>query len=329
MRHFSSPSTDSPQTEMSPYYSYRSQKRESLEKPPKKRLHLHLHPFRYIFYLLLIISPLLFLRSIDWSFIPATFDAALSAFTKSPIKAPSETGLFNPQLSKNINALIGSNNQYQIGVSLIDISSGQTQTFGSNIPFEAASTGKIITACAFYHEVETGTADLNESMGDYTAQFQLQEMINDSDNSSWQLLVDAIGDQELQTYATSIGVTYDEPNNTLTPQAMATLLSKLYSGSLLNKTDTDQLLSYMQNTNDEELIPAALPSSVTVYHKYGLLDDELHDASILVDGGKAYVFVVYTKDSEGVQTNDPRVDIIHQLTKTVVETLFPGSYSTS
>ena len=50
----------------------------------------------------------------------------------------------------------------------------------------------------------------------------------------------------------------------------------------------------MQNTNFETLIPAAVPPGVGVFHKYGLLFGNLHDASILVQGDRAFVFVVYT-----------------------------------
>lgn len=226
--------------------------------------------------------------------------------------------------AKSINTILTQNSQYQIGVALTDISTGQTQSFGQAGPYEAASTAKIITACAYYHLVETGQAHLTDTVGDYTAAFQLKEMVNDSDNDSWADLIAAIGDSQLQAYATSIGIPYNEANNTLTPTAMAQLLSKLYAGKLLNTTDTAQLLSYMQHTNDEELIPAALPPEVTVYHKYGLLGDDLHDASIVVYNGHAYSFVVYTKDSTGYSDNDPRIALIHQLTRTVIQSVFPN-----
>jgi beta-lactamase class A len=257
-----------------------------------------------------------------------SYDAVVASIQNlTSKKSSTDSDVANSTLASSVNAILRQNSQYQIGIALINVETNQSQTFGTTGSFEAASTGKILTACAYYHLVETGEADLNDPMGSYTAQFQLQEMIKDSDNDSWQLIVNALGDKQLQAYATSIGIDYDEPNNALSPKAMATLLAKLYKGTLLNKADTAQLLSYMQGTNDETLIPAALPSSLTVYHKYGLLDDELHDASIIVDNGQAYSFVIYTKNKDGVISDDPRVDIFHQLTHTVVSSLFPGSYS--
>ncbi len=224
--------------------------------------------------------------------------------------------------TNSVNSIIQKNSQYQIGVALINLSNGQSQTFGITTPFEAASTAKILTACAYYHLAETGQVSLDNQLGTYDAQFQLQQMVNDSNNDSWSVLINAIGEDNLQAYATSIGITYDENTNTLSPLAMATLLKKLYDGELLNQVDTKQLLSYMQNTNDEALIPAAIPSLVTVYHKYGLLNGELHDAAILTKNNQAYTLVIYTKGAVDDSDDDQRTEIIHQLTQAITSSLF-------
>lgn len=226
-----------------------------------------------------------------------------------------------PALDSEINAIIDANSQYQIGVTLIDLSDGSSHQYGVQAPFEAASTAKVLAAAAYYHLVETGAVSLDDPLGDYTAGFQIKEMIQDSDNDSWSLIMDAVGFSELQSYAASIGVSYDPMNNTLTPSEMASIMAGLYGGKLLNQQDTAQLLSYMQNTNYESLIPAAVPAGITVFHKYGLLDDELHDASILTNGTNSYAFVVYTKGQD--ESDIPaRTDIFHQLTQAVVNALF-------
>lgn len=224
-------------------------------------------------------------------------------------------------LQKTLGAIIAVNPDTQIGIALENMTTGETQTYGVNAPFEAASTAKLITAAAYYHLVETGQASLTAAMGGYNAGFQIKEMINQSDNDSWSMLVSAIGDNELQAYAQSIGLDYQVNGNTLSPASMTNLLTKLYGGKLLNKTDTDQLLSYMQNTNDDTLIPAALNSNITVYHKYGLLNGELHDAAILTDGNQSYALVIYTKGAD--DSDDPqRTTMIHQITQDVTGAIF-------
>ena len=62
-----------------------------------------------------------------------------------------------------------------------------------------------------------------------------------------------------------------------------------------------QIRQMLQQSNNESwalinesLIPDAIPAGISVFHKYCLLFGNLHDASILVRGERAYVFVVYT-----------------------------------
>ena len=65
----------------------------------------------------------------------------------------------------------------------------------------------------------------------------------------------------------------------------------------------------------------ALPAGVTVSHKYGLLDDELHDAAILSASAGSYVLVVYTKGT-GLADVPQRTAVIHDITKAVTAALF-------
>jgi beta-lactamase class A len=231
-----------------------------------------------------------------------------------------------PDLDAKINGIIDANDQYQIGVALLNLSgdptTGQTvHQYGIQEPFEAASTAKVLAAEAYYHLVETGAASLDDQLGAYSAAFQLQAMIQQSDNDSWSLIEHAVGYQELTDYAASLGVNYNPNDNTLTTADMARILAGLYSGSLLNSADTAQLLSTMQDTNDETLIPAALPAGVTVYHKYGELGGELHDAAILTKDGHTYALVIYTK-AEDLGSVEERTDVIHQLTAAVSDAVF-------
>ncbi|MDQ0031765.1 serine hydrolase [Arthrobacter bambusae] len=252
---------------------------------------------------------------------PTRAAAAPAPTPVAPAPAQTAAGTVTPPLDAQINAIIDANSGYQIGVALIDLSNGSTHQYGVQEPFEAASTAKVLSAIAYYHLVETGAASLDDPLGDYTSGFQIKEMIQDSDNDSWSLIMDTIGHPELQAYATSIGISYDPENNTLTPAEMASIMGGLYGGKLLNQQDTAQLLSYMTNTNYESLIPAAVPAGITVFHKYGLLDDELHDASILTNGTSSFAFVVYTKGQD--ESDIPaRTDIFHQLTQAVVNSLF-------
>jgi beta-lactamase class A len=224
-----------------------------------------------------------------------------------------------PELDAEINAVIAANSGYQVGVALIDMADGEVHEYGVKTKFVAASTGKILAAAAYYHLVETGKASLAAPMGASTSGQQIRQMVQQSNNDSWALILAAVGHKGLINYAASMGIPYDRTVNSLTPAEMARILSELYSGRLLNAANTAQLLSYMQQTNYETLIPAAAPAGVSVFHKYGLLNGYLHDASVLVQGDRAYVFVVYTLGRDGEAA---RSRVFHELTSTVAAGLF-------
>lgn len=226
-----------------------------------------------------------------------------------------------PELDTRINALIEANSRHQLGVALIDVSDGVLHGYGVRDKFVAASTGKILAAAAYYDLVERGQASLEAPLGNSTAGGQIRQMVQQSNNTSWALILGAVGKQGLRNYAASFGIDYDRTLNTLTAAEMARTLELLYTGRLLNAGHTRQLLSYMQNTNFETLIPAAVPPGVSVFHKYGLLSGNLHDAGVLAKDGRAYVFVVYTLGKDLSDIED-RARAIRSLTEAVAAGLF-------
>jgi beta-lactamase class A len=233
-----------------------------------------------------------------------------------------------PSLQDSVDNILSEADEYRIGLALADVSGGAERTFGDENTFTAASTAKILTAAAFYHLVEEGQASLDGPMGDYDAAFQLKAMVNDSNNDSWLLLMDAVGHTQLTAYAASIGVTYDPEQNLLTAADMALILKKLYAGELLNKDNTAQLLSYMQDTNNEDLIPAGSRAGVDVHHKYGEVSGELHDAALLSYRGSTFALVIYTENPEGVP-DDGQAEVIRDLTRAVEDALFPVGLASS
>lgn len=249
--------------------------------------------------------------------------AATASPTAPPVTAAPTAAAtpFTPAFDAQINAIIAANSRYQVGVAIIDVKDGVAHEYGDKTKFVAASTAKVLAAAGYYNLVESGRASLTARMGSSTSGAQIRQMIQQSNNQSWALIQGAVGQKGLTAYAASFGITYDRTLNHLTPGETAKTLSMLYSGQLLNAEHTAQLLSYMQNTNFETLIPAAVPAGITVFHKYGLLFGNLHDASILVQGDKAYAFVVYTLGKDGSDAA-ARTRVIHELTQATAAGLF-------
>ena len=224
------------------------------------------------------------------------------------------------QAGAKVRSLIATDNDDTIGVAIENVKTGEVTTYGSTEQFEAASTEKVLSAVTYYHLVEKGMLSLDDTVGPYPASYQLQQMINQSNNDSWNAINDAVGgNDELQAYASSIGLQYNVNGNLMSTKDMATLLTKLYTGMLLNADHTKALLSYMQHTNDETLIPSVLPSGLTIYHKYGELTDGstnvLHDAAIVTDGANAYAIVVY---SDGKTGETARTELIAQIARNLL-----------
>ncbi|SDL18195.1 Beta-lactamase [Arthrobacter sp. ov407] len=224
-------------------------------------------------------------------------------------------------LPAEIQGIIGEHPGHRIGVAVMDTRDGQLQSYGDVKPYTAASTAKVLTAAAYYHLVEIGDKSLDTPLGAFNAAFQLKAMINASNNDAWLLLMQDIGYPNLTAYAATLGITYDPEKNLIAPPDMARLLTQLATGKLLNPGHTAELLGYMQHTNDEALIPAALAPGITVHHKYGVVQGYVHDAALLSAGDRSYAVVIYTWGPDDADSAD-RLDLIHDLTHQLTGALF-------
>ncbi len=227
-----------------------------------------------------------------------------------------QTATFNYSAMDNtIPNLISANPNIDISVAYINLQSGTTRHYGLNDVFVAASTAKVLTATAFLHQVEQGNASLSDPIGNSSAAKQLDAMVSQSDNQAWEDFNTSLGHPQLQAYASSIGLTsYNAESNTMTASDLALLFQKLYQGHLLNSADTRLVLGYMKHANEADYIPPAVPSSFTVYHKAGVLDDRLHDAAIIDNGTSPYVLVIFT-NGHGTFETDQRTQLIQAITK--------------
>lgn len=213
-----------------------------------------------------------------------------------------------------IDAIIAANPGVDISVSYVNLKKpAEIQSFGLETPFTAASTTKMISAVCLLKDVEAGKYTLNTTLGGNTVNWQLKQMINRSNNDSWELINSKIGYSRLQNCAKGIGLSsYKNLDNTVNSSDIARLLSNLYEGKSLNASNRELLLLYMQNTINEELIPPALPETATFWHKYGNFGGNLHDVAIVKDGDREYVIVIYTQ-RDGANYNI-QTQIIREIT---------------
>lgn len=223
----------------------------------------------------------------------------------------------------DIQAAIANNSNLDMSVSLTDLATGKSYTYGDNAGFSAASITKLITAVTYLHQIEQGHASLYDDVGGSTAQAQLETMIVDSDNDAWANLEAAVTLQTQQAFAASLGLTsYNAHDNTITSGDTALLLTRLWQGKVLNTIHTQQLLDWMQLANYRDFIVAAVPSDVTVYHKVGILDDRLHEAAIIKRGNHVYVLVIFSKDTSGLYDYSQGSTLFGDITKDSLRLVF-------
>jgi beta-lactamase class A len=234
----------------------------------------------------------------------------------NPISTSPLPQLLNIQNS--IQTVISSYPQLTWGVSFIDLNSKNVTNINGNKVFTGASTTKVLIACLLLNQVEAGKYNLDKSLNGATLKQLLQKMINQSDNDAWTALMNFIGFQYQQPYAQSIGIySYDVVNNRIDPNDMALLLEQLYAGKLLNPQDTSLLLSYMQHTNNDDLIPPAVPNGVKIYHKYGSFNNDLHDAAIIDNGKNPFILTIYSSTGSGTLSYTQRVGVFHKIVTAV------------
>ncbi len=246
---------------------------------------------------------------------------SLKSLTPSPQLSQPKTAITQTIATSRVKAAIqkvlDSHPELKFGVSLTDLDTDDHIDINGDQSFIAASTTKLITACSFLKNVQDGKDSLDEPVGIYPASYQLQQLINQSNNDSWDYFNNILGFQAQEPYAESIGAGSFKSNpNSWTANDMAKLLSQLYQGKLLDKNNTDLLLSFMHETIEERFIPPALPANAKVYHKTGNLDDLAHDGAIIDDGTHRYVLAIFS-DGQGNFDYDQRAAVFHDIVKAV------------
>lgn len=226
-----------------------------------------------------------------------------------------------------ITEIIEAHPDYNIGVSIVDVDTQNRIDLGSQASFTAASTTKLLTAALTMHEIEKDKLSLNTEINDSPVSWHLEQLINQSNNESWKALNHRFGENKMQSYAKSIGMTtYQYEGNTIAPKDTATLLAKLYSNKLMNEEHTNIILGHMVHTNEDSFIPAVADTeNIKVYHKYGWLDSNIHDVAVLATEENTWALAIYTNPKDNGNNSTTSREIIHQITQIVVDQLSPSS----
>jgi beta-lactamase class A len=198
-----------------------------------------------------------------------------------------------------------------------DLKSGKRVEHNPDTVRIAASTSKLITAAYFLNQIEAGKQTYDQKLGVYPIKFQLEQMVNQSNNVSWEYFYNHLGRQNIQKYAKSIGLNnFDISKNTITAGDMAVLLKKLYRRELLSGENTSYLISLMQKTEDDSFIPDAKKHTM-LFHKNGKLEVVVNEAIISTDPEHSFILSIYT-DGKDVWGYEKRRELFHAIINAVL-----------
>ncbi len=152
----------------------------------------------------------------------------------------------------------------------------------------------------------SGTLQYYKTGGYYTIDHLAKIMIQASDNSATNMLLDEIGGMEalnaasrkwglsstqMTTWLPDLGGT-----NTVSAKDMATLLYNLDNPKFLNDNSRYMIKQYMSNVHNGTLIQAGLPKGAEFLHKTGDIGKMLGDAGIVyAPNNRKYIVVILTQ----------------------------------
>jgi len=189
------------------------------------------------------------------------------------------------------------------GVSLIELS-GQNRraSYGENKSFTTASTYKLFVAYSTLKRIESGVWKWTDKITpDRNLSVCFDDMIVKSDNTCGALLLEKVGNKNVNNDARDIGCTgtsFVGGDNIKTTSAdLSLLLAELQSGQILNQQENrDILINAMKRNVYRKGIPSGITDSI-VADKVGFMDGLLHDASIVYSPNGTYILVIMTDGS--------------------------------
>lgn len=206
--------------------------------------------------------------------------------------------------------------------------------------FTGASMNKIPILAALYYYAGRGDIDLDQDItlqaadiqpygtgsiqGDapgtvYTVKTLAKLMIKQSDNTAAYIIANHIITVEnITKLLTEWNLTQtDMVNNKTSNQDIAKLFRMIYENKITDKAHTQEMLSFLKDTDFETRLPGKLPKgSVTVYHKIGTEINTVHDAGIVTDGKRTYYIGIFTR---GIPESEDTDKVFADLSKTVYD----------
>lgn len=239
------------------------------------------------------------------------------------------------ELATKINDLIN-NTWVNYSIVVDNFTKPFTMNISESEIFTAASVNKIPILAALYYYAQKKDIDLDqvitlqkEDIQDYgTGSLRYETpgttysiktlarlMMKQSDNTAAYILANQIiGIDKIIILNESWGLSQtDMINNKTSNKDMNILLRKMYEEKITNHAYTQEMLSFMKDTDFETRIPANLPKNTIAYHKIGSEVRTLHDVGIVTNGKLTYYIGIFTTDVDDDPTTEALMAKISKL----------------
>jgi beta-lactamase class A len=184
--------------------------------------------------------------------------------------------------------------------------------------FKAAQEGRISLDCTLQLEAGSkapgsGVLKCKPSGSAYTVRQLIELMITESDNTAANMLIDLVSMEYLNDFFREQGL----KGTSLTRKMMdfsgrkkgvenytsaadiASMLERMYRGSFLNASVSEQCMQMLLHQKMKDRIPRKLPRETPVAHKTGLERRVCHDAGIVFTPQGDFLVCVLTKSTVG------------------------------
>jgi beta-lactamase class A len=222
---------------------------------------------------------------------------SLLAFVAQPVAAASSPSLTS--LESQLNYLLA-NKSADVGIAALDLASGESVSVKGNTPFPMASTVKVAVAALYLAQVDHGRRSLDDTINGVSARTLMDRMMINSDNHATDVLMrDLGGPRVLHDWLQDRGVTglrvdrniaqllaakrdlWDRRDSS-TPEAMVSLLQKIYKAELISPQSRNYLLDVMARCKTgKNRMRALLPFGTPVEHKTGTLNGYTSDVGFI------------------------------------------------
>jgi beta-lactamase class A len=235
------------------------------------------------------------------------------------------------------------------GVFVVDLDSGDFFSLNGDQSFAAASMIKVPVLVAFFQDVDAGKIRLDDVLtlqaGDlaggsgemqlagvgtqYSALETATNMIVTSDNTATNMVIRQLGgiaalNQRFQEWGLQHTVLNAllpdlEGTNTLSPKELSSLIARVSEGELVSMKSRDRLLSIMEQTVNDSLLPVGLGEGAAIAHKTGDIGSLIGDGGLVdMPNGKRYAISVMVKRPH----NDGRAyELVSQISAAAYEYL--------